>query len=58
MLHQGTSVVCTLYCASAGLAGVVRGLIDREALGAALGLGSHQRIILGQSVGYPVASAK
>ena len=42
-----------LYCASAGLAVVVRGLIDREALGAALGLGHHQRIILAQSVGYP-----
>jgi SagB-type dehydrogenase family enzyme len=42
-----------LYCASAGLAVVVRGLIDRDALGAALGLGPHQRIILAQSVGYP-----
>mgnify|MGYP000604028467 CR=1 FL=1 len=42
-----------LYCASAGLAVVVRGLIDREALGAALGLRRHQRIILAQSVGYP-----
>jgi len=42
-----------LYCASAGLAVVVRGLIDREALGAALGLETHQRIILAQSVGYP-----
>ena len=41
-----------LYCASAGLAVVVRGLVDREALGAALGLGKHQRIILAQSVGY------
>ena len=46
-----------LYCASAGLAVVVRGLVDREALGAALGLG-HQRIILAQSVGYPAGSAK
>jgi len=42
-----------LYCASAGLAVVVRGLIDRDALGAALGLGPHRRIILAQSVGYP-----
>ncbi|MGE5320656.1 MAG: nitroreductase family protein [Hyphomicrobiaceae bacterium] len=42
-----------LYCASVGLAVVVRGLIDRAALGAALGLGGHQRIILAQSVGYP-----
>ena len=47
-----------LYCASAGLAVVVRGLIDRDALGAALGLGSHQKIILAQSVGYPDGSAK
>jgi len=47
-----------LYCASAGLAVVVRGLVDREALGAALGLGKHQRIILAQSVGYPDGSVK
>ena len=47
-----------LYCASAGLAVVVRGLIDRDALGAALGLGPHQRIILAQSVGYPAGSAQ
>jgi SagB-type dehydrogenase family enzyme len=47
-----------LYCASAGLAVVVRGLIDREALGAALGLGTQQRIILAQSVGYPVGTVK
>ena len=47
-----------LYCASAGLAVVVRGLVDRDALGAALGLGSHQRIIIAQSVGYPAGSAK
>jgi SagB-type dehydrogenase family enzyme len=45
-----------LYCASAGLAVVVRGLVDREALGAALGLGKHQRITLAQSVGYPAGS--
>ncbi|HBU30131.1 MAG: nitroreductase [Thiobacillus sp. GWE1_62_9] len=45
-----------LYCASAGLAAVVRGLIDRDALGAALGLKKHQRIILAQSVGYPAGT--
>jgi len=45
-----------LYCASAGLAVVVRGLVDREALGAALGLKRHQRIILSQSVGYPAGA--
>ena len=47
-----------LYCASAGLAVVVRGLVDREALGAALGLGKHQRILLAQSVGYPAGRAE
>lgn len=45
-----------LYCASAGLAGVVRGQIDRKALGAALGLGPQQRITLAQSVGYPAGA--
>jgi SagB-type dehydrogenase family enzyme len=47
-----------LYCASTGLAVVVRGLVDRDALAAALGLGKHQRIILAQSVGYPVGGVK
>ncbi|OJW91375.1 MAG: nitroreductase [Thiobacillus sp. 65-1402] len=47
-----------LYCASAGLAVVVRGLVDREALGAALGLGRQQRVVLAQSVGYPAGAAK
>lgn len=42
----------------AGLAVVVRGLVDRDTLGAALGLGKHQRIILAQSVGYPAGSTK
>lgn len=42
-----------LYCASAGLGTVVRGSVDREALGAALGLKPNQQIILAQSVGYP-----
>lgn len=42
-----------LFCTSEGLATVVRGSIDREALGKALGLTAQQRIILGQSVGYP-----
>ena len=48
----------SLYCASAGLAAVVRGLVDRDALGAALGLGRHRRIILAQSVGYPAGGAR
>jgi SagB-type dehydrogenase family enzyme len=42
-----------LYCASAGLATVVRGSVDRDALSKALGLGPQQQITLAQSVGYP-----
>lgn len=42
-----------LFCASEGLATVVRGSIDREALGVKMGLKPTQRILLGHSVGYP-----
>ncbi len=42
-----------LFCASAGLATVVRGLVDREALAKAMKLRADQRVILAQSVGYP-----
>ncbi len=42
-----------LYCASEGLATVVRASVDREALGKALKLKATQKIILAQSVGYP-----
>jgi SagB-type dehydrogenase family enzyme len=42
-----------LYCASEGLATVVRGLIDRPALAEAMGLRSDQRVVLAQTVGYP-----
>jgi nitroreductase len=42
-----------LYCASEGLATVVRALVDREPLAARLGLRADQRITLVQSVGYP-----
>ena len=42
-----------LYCASQGLATVVRGLIDRPALAEAMGLKSDQKVILAQTVGYP-----
>jgi SagB-type dehydrogenase family enzyme len=47
-----------LFCASAGLATVVRGSVNREALAAALKLNSHQKVILAQSVGYPASSAQ
>lgn len=42
-----------LFCASEGLATVVRGSIDRKALGKALSLNKNQRIILAQTVGFP-----
>lgn len=42
-----------LYCASEGLATVVRGSIDRNALSRVMGLRPDQKIILAQSVGYP-----
>ena len=42
-----------LYCASKGLATVVRANIDRAALANAMKLRPEQKIVLAQSVGYP-----
>jgi nitroreductase len=42
-----------LYCASEGLATVVRGLIDRDVLAKAMQLRDNQKIIFSQTVGYP-----
>ncbi len=42
-----------LYCASAGLACVVRGSIDKVGLAKAMNLRSDQDILLSQTVGYP-----
>jgi SagB-type dehydrogenase family enzyme len=42
-----------LFCASEGLATVVRGAVDKETLAKAMKLGKDQKIILTQSVGYP-----
>jgi len=42
-----------LFCASANLATVVRGSVERATLAKAMGLASHQRIVLAQTVGYP-----
>jgi len=42
-----------LYCASEGLATVVRASIDKPELAKRLNLQSQQKIILAQSVGYP-----
>jgi len=42
-----------LYCASAGLATVVRGMIDKPAMARAMKLRDDQKVILAQTVGYP-----
>lgn len=42
-----------LYCASEGLATVVRGLVDKPALAKVMNLRMDQKITLAQSVGYP-----
>jgi nitroreductase len=42
-----------LYCASAGLATVVRGSIDKLVLAKAMKLRPDQKIIFAQTVGYP-----
>lgn len=42
-----------LFCASEGLATVVRGSVDREFLAKAMRLRPDQKIILAQTVGYP-----
>lgn len=41
------------YCASEGLATVVRGSIDKPALAAAMQLKPEQEVVFAQSVGYP-----
>jgi SagB-type dehydrogenase family enzyme len=43
-----------LYCASAGLVSVVRAWFDEEDLHKAMSLGEHMKIILTQTIGYPV----
>jgi nitroreductase len=42
-----------LYCASEGLATVVRASVDKPALSKALGLLPEQKIILAQTIGFP-----
>jgi SagB-type dehydrogenase family enzyme len=42
-----------LFCASEGLATVVRGTVDRTALAKLLKLRADQKIIVAQTVGYP-----
>lgn len=47
-----------LFCAAAGLATVVRGLIDRRALSRALQLEPTRRVTLAQSVGHPIQGCR
>jgi nitroreductase len=42
-----------LFCASSGLATVIRAWIDRETIADALGLSHDQQVLLSQTVGYP-----
>jgi len=42
-----------LYCASRGLATVVRGWVDRERLAEAMGISEPLRVMLCQTVGWP-----
>lgn len=42
-----------LYCASFGLATVVRGYVDKPALEKKMGLRPDQKVILSQTVGFP-----
>jgi len=47
-----------LFCASEGLATVVRGSVDRKLISEALKLGETKKVMLGQTVGYPAVEAK
>ena len=47
-----------LYCASAGLATVIRAWIDRGAVAEALGLPHEHQMLLSQTVGRPKATGR
>jgi nitroreductase len=47
-----------LYCASAGLATVIRAWLDRDALAKAMGLSNDQQVLLSQTVGRPKLPVK
>lgn len=54
-MHAGSAYQNVgLYCASKGLHNVVRGMIDRKALAAALGIHDDDDIIISQTIGKPV----
>ncbi len=55
--HANTGFIAQnvyLYCASANLGCVVRGLVPKEKLAPEMGLRSNQVIILGHTIGVPV----
>ncbi len=59
ILYYATATGCIvqnvyLFCASHGLVTVVRAFVDKALLGPSLGLRADQRIVLAQTVGYPV----
>ena len=47
-----------LYCASEGLATVVRRMVPRHELAKLIKVRSTQRVILAQSVGYPAGAQR
>jgi len=47
-----------LFCASEGLATVVRGSVNRKALAAELKLPDYKKIMLAQTVGYPLSKGQ
>lgn len=46
-----------LFCASEGLATVVRGYVDKQALGKRMNIANSQMVVFSQSVGYEEKSA-
>jgi nitroreductase len=56
MANADAAFICQnvyLFCASEGLAVVVRGSVDRPALAKALKLRDKQIVVLAQTVGFP-----
>ncbi len=47
-----------LFCASEGLATVVRGSVDRKVLAEALKLPQHKRVTFAQTVGFPASDGQ
>ena len=59
MVYAAASTGCIsqnvyLFCASEGLGTVVRAYVDRDALSETMKLRDDQKIVLAQSIGYPM----